>query len=385
MQTTLCLAFEQYFGFAPSYITRAPGRVNLIGEHTDYNAGYVLPMAINRHVWVVAHPRDDDLINMYSMNFEQVASFNTSKLKRSNLPHWTEHLRGVWYLLGERHQRLPGADVLIHGDIPIGAGLSSSAALEVALVEMGLSLGHIDSFTQSAKALLGVDVENQFIGMPCGVMDQMASAVSKQGHALLIDCRSLETTPVYLPAGVEVVVMDTKKPHQLVEADYGKRRQECEQAAQILGVAKLRDATLDTVYQAKTQLGDVLFRRAKHVITENRRVLAMVKALRKKNLVSAGELINESHHSLQHDFEVSCPELDIMSAVARKQAGCYGARMMGGGFGGSAVALVAQEAVPQFMENVAEGYTAQTELVPDIYTFTPGGGSEVVLAPSLNI
>ena len=383
MQITLSHAFEQYFGLAPSHITRAPGRVNLIGGHTDYNNGFVLPMAINRHVWVVAHPRDDTSINIYSMNFEQVASFNTHNLKRASLPHWTEHLRGVWYLLGERHHQLQGADVLIHGDVPIGAGLSSSAALEVALIEMALNLGNISTFTQSDKALLGVDVEHQFIGMPCGVMDQMASAVSKQGHALLIDCQNLDMTPVYLPAGIEVVVMDTKKPHQLVDADYAQRRRECETVAKIIGVKSLRDATLDMVYLAKKKLGDTLVRRAKHIVTENQRVIAMVNALRKSDLTHAGELVSESHHSLQHDFEVSCTELDIMSAFARKQDGCYGARMMGGGFGGSVVALVDQEAVPQFMNNVAADYTQQTELVPDIYAFEPSGGSEVVLSPSL--
>lgn len=380
MQNTLIQAFKQYYGFEPGYITRAPGRVNLIGEHTDYNNGFVLPMAINRHVWIVAHPREDDLINMYSMNFEQVASFSTHNLKKENLPHWTEHLRGVWHLLGQRQHRLPGLDVLIHGDVPVGAGLSSSAALEVALVEMGLALSDTTSFTQTDKALLGVDVEHEFIGVPCGVMDQMASAVSEAGHALLIDCSNLETRPVYLPESVAVVVMDTKTARQLADGHYAKRRQECETAAQILGVPSLRDATLDTIYQKKSKMGDVVFRRAKHIVTENQRVMSMVKALKQGEIIRAGELMNESHHSLQLDFEVSCAELDIMSAVARKQSGCVGARMTGGGFGGCAVALVTKDSTSSFIQNVAKDYTSQTNLVPDIYVFEPGGGSEVVLA-----
>lgn len=382
MQSTLQLAFQQYYGLTPSYITRAPGRVNLIGEHTDYNDGYVLPMAIDRHIWIVAHPRDDNAINIYSLDFDKVASFSTNNLKRTNLPAWTSHVRGVWYLLQEQDIFVPGADILIHGDVPMGAGLSSSAALEVALIEMALILANNTSFSQKAKALLGVEVEHQFIGMPCGVMDQMASAVSEAGHALLIDCQNLETTPVHLPEGVEVVVMDTKVTHELVDADYGKRRQECEQASEILGVKSLRSATLDMIYKHKKELGDIRLRRAKHVVTENQRVIAMIKALRKDDLVRTGELMNESHHSLQHDFEVSCPELDIMSAIARKQPGCYGARMMGGGFGGSAVALVQADAVLNFTHNVAAEYTTQTNLVPDIFTFHPGSGSEVVMSPN---
>ncbi len=381
MQSTLQLAFEQYYGLIPSYITRAPGRVNLIGEHTDYNDGYVLPMAIDRHIWIVAHPRNDSAINVYSMDFDKVASFSTSNLKRANLPAWTSHVRGVWYLLREQDIFVPGADILIHGDVPMGAGLSSSAALEVALIEMALALANNNSYTQKAKALLGVEVEHQFIGMPCGVMDQMASAVSEAGHALLIDCQDLATTPVHLPNNVEVVVMDTKVSHELVDADYGKRRQECEQASEIMGIKSLRLASLDMIYQHKNDLGDVRLRRAKHVITENQRVIAMIKALRKDNLDRAGELMNESHHSLQHDFEVSCPELDMISAIARKQPGCYGARMMGGGFGGSAVALVQPDAVANFTQNVAADYTKQTNLIPDIFTFKPGSGSEIMMTP----
>lgn len=377
MQETLVQAFEQYFGLKPTYMTRAPGRVNLIGDHTDYNDGFVLPMAIDRHVWVAARPREDGMINLYSLNYEAIVSFSTDKLKNPDQPHWTEHLRGVWYLLGERGQRPPGVDIMIHGDVPIGAGLSSSAAIEVALIELALKL--IDrTMTQKEKALFGVDVENTFVGVPSGVMDQLASALSRQGSALLIDCRSLETQPVDIPVRASVVVIDSAKRRQLTEGGYAVRREECEEAARIMGVSHLRDATLDMVNGHKDKMPENVFRRARHVVTENQRVLLAVDAFRAGNLRRMGELMNESHYSMRDDFQNSVPELDRLTSIARKHSGCYGARMTGGGFGGSAVALVEKRALDAFMEDVKANYAEQVGLQASTYAFEPAGGSEVI-------
>jgi galactokinase len=373
-------AFTRYYGMAATYIARAPGRVNLIGEHTDYNDGFVLPMAINRSVWVAARPREDGMINVYSGNFKAVASFSLDQLKDDSLPHWTQHLRGVWHLLGERRQRPGGVDVYIEGNIPIGAGLSSSAAIEVALTELGLAMID-DTMTQAEKALFGVDVEHQFIKMPCGIMDQTASAVSEAGHALLIDCRTLETTPVYLPKTASIVVLDTKKRRRLVEAAYAERRQQCEESAKIMEVSHLRDADLDMLSVYKDKLGPVRYRRAHHIVTENARTLDVAKALTVNNLEVAGRLMNESHYSLRDDYEVSCQELDVMSMIARKQATCYGTRMTGAGFGGCVVALVSAAHTDVFMRHVHQEYEASTQITPDVYVFEPANGSEVLLRP----
>jgi galactokinase len=381
MRDVTTAAFQSRFNNPPAYLTRAPGRVNLIGEHTDYNDGFVLPMAIDRNIWIAARPRPDDRFTVHSLDYEGTVSFTTAQLKDATLPHWTHYVRGVWYLLGERGAFPPTADIAIAGDVPIGAGLSSSAAIAVALIELALALLN-QPMSQPEKALLGVEVEHRFTGMPCGVMDQMTSAVSQAGHALLIDCRSLETTPVHIPAGASVVIMDTARRRQLVDSAYAERRRQCEEAARQLGVASLREATLDMAERHKTDLGDVRYRRARHVISENARTIDAVGVLQRGDLAAAGNLMNASHFSLRDDYEVSWHEADIMTDIARQQAGCYGARMMGGGFGGCAVALVDSQDAEPFMERVGKTYQAQTDLQPALYAFQPSAGSEVVLRPS---
>ena len=258
MCDTIIEVFEKHFNTSPTKLVRAPGRVNLIGEHTDYNDGFVLPMAIDRNIWVAASIRDDNQFNVYSADFDNSIRFSTEQLRDSTLPHWTHLIRGVWYLLGEKGKQPPTVDIVIAGDVPIGAGLSSSAAMEVVLIELALNL--IDEhWTQAEKALFGVEVEQKFTGMPSGIMDQMASAVSQEGHALLIDCRSVETTPVNIPENVAVIVMDTAKRRQLVDSAYAERRRQCEESADIIGVKSLRDATLEMVDSHQEILGDVRF------------------------------------------------------------------------------------------------------------------------------
>lgn len=377
MRHTVIAEFEKQFKTPPTLISRAPGRVNLIGEHTDYNDGFVLPMAIDRNIWIAARPRNDETLNVHSVDFGETVTIKLDQLTDASFPHWTHHLRGVWYLLGQRGTMPPGADLVMAGDVPIGAGLSSSAAIEIALIELALTLIG-QTWSQPEKALFGVKVEHEFSHVPCGIMDQMASAVSQEGAALLIDCRSLETTPVYLPDNVAVVVMDTAKRRQLADSAYAERRRQCEEAATILGVASLRDAPLETVIANQTALGDVRFRRARHIVTENNRVMEFVKALKDKNLSYAGALMNASHASLRDDYEVSCKELDIITELARQQVGCYGARMTGGGFGGCAVALVKPDAVARLFAAISEPYQMQSKLTPVLYEFKPAAGSQVV-------
>jgi galactokinase len=368
--------FEERFGAPPTLLARAPGRVNLIGEHTDYNDGFVLPAAINRAIYVAARPRDVSDVHFVSTDFDSQTLFSLDNLDDPDLPAWSKYPRGALWWLGSQGYTVPGFDAVIGGDIPVAAGLSSSAAVEVVMLELGLALAGA-TLPQVDKALAGVEIEHQFIGMPCGVMDQMASAMGVAGHALLIDCRSLETSTIPIPAGVSLVIMDTRKQRGLVDSEYALRREQCEAAAQLLGVPALRDANREMLEAARAQLGDVLYRRAHHIITENLRVNATTMALRGGGLKTAGQAMRQSHASLRDDYEVSCYELDVMADLASAQPGCYGARMTGAGFGGCAVALVQNEAVPQFIEAVTPAYTEETGLDPQIYVTQAADGSGV--------
>lgn len=369
-------AFEANFKTSPTLLARAPGRVNLIGEHTDYNDGFVLPAAIDRAIYVAARPRDDSTVNLVSVDFKGRTAFDMDSLDDPDLPAWSKYPRGsLWWLTNQGHT-VPGMDAVIGGDIPIGSGLSSSAAVEVVMLELGLALAGA-TMSQVDKALAGVEVEHQFIGMPCGVMDQMASAMGVAQHALLIDCRSLEVTPIPVPKGVSLVIMDTAKKRGLVDSEYATRREQCEAAAEALGVPALRDATREQLEAARDRLGDVLYRRARHVITENLRVQATVVALRSGALKTVGQALRHSHISLRDDYQVSCTELDVITDLANAQPGCYGARMTGAGFGGCAVALVENNAVDAFVKAVAPAYSAKTGLKPELYVCQAAAGSGV--------
>jgi len=368
--------FRERFGGEPALLARAPGRANLIGEHTDYNDGFVLPAAIDRAIYVAARPRHDREVHFVSIDFGDQTVFTLDALDAPDLPVWSSYPRGALWWLGDQGFAVPGFDAVMGGDIPVGAGLSSSAAVEVAMIELGLALAG-ESLSKQAIALGGVEVEHQFIGVPCGVMDQMASAMGVNGHALLIDCRSLEATPIPVPGGVSIMIMDTAKQRGLVDSEYATRRAQCEEAARVLGVPALRDATREQVEAAREQLGDLLYRRARHIVTENLRTQATAMALRSGGLKTAGQAMRESHASLRDDYEVSCRELDIMSDLANAQPGCYGARMTGGGFGGCAVALVEDGAVEAFVQAVAPAYEAETGLTPQLYVCRAAAGSGV--------
>ena len=368
--------FAERFGSQPTLLARAPGRVNLIGEHTDYNDGFVLPAAIDRAIYVAARPHSDRTVHLVSVDFHAETTFSLYDLDDPDLPAWSKYPRGSLWWLENQGYTVPGFDAVIGGDIPIGAGLSSSAAVEVVMIELGLALAG-GTMAPLDKALGGVEVEHQFIGMPCGVMDQMASALGQAGHALLIDCRSLETKPVPLPQSASIVIMDTARRRGLVDSEYAARREQCEAAAEILGVEALRDATLDQVEDAREKLGAVLYRRARHVVSENMRVQIAVMSLRGNALKTVGQALRESHASLRDDYEVSCTELDAIVEIANAQPGCYGARMTGAGFGGCAVALVANEAVEDFVKAVGPAYQARTGLTPHLYVCQAAAGSGV--------
>lgn len=380
MQTKIIAAFENRFGVSPSYLTRAPGRVNLIGEHTDYNQGFVLPMAIDRHVWIAAVPHLEPTITIHSLDFDDTVSFGLSRIQDATLPHWTSYIRGIWHYVGVQGQHLSGIKMLVGGDVPIGAGLSSSAAIEMAAVELALALTN-QTWTAAQKAQAGVYAEHNFAHVECGNMDQTISAAAQAGYALQIDCRTYETRPVHLPNGVAVVVMDTHKRHKLVDTEYNVRRRQCLEAANILQVQSLRDVTPEQVEAAHADLGDVRYRRARHITTENQRVLDFAMAVEANDTSQVGQLMNASHYSLRDDYEVSCIELDIISEIARNHAACYGARMTGGGFGGSAVALVDYEGLAEFIAHVAPSYQQATGLMPTLYEFKPASGSTVIFRP----
>ena len=369
-------AFEAQIGHAPTILARAPGRINLIGEHTDYNDGFVLPMSIDRGTFVAISPRDDNQVRVISLDFDGDYTFVLGDWHGEAHPHWTRYPRGVMWLLADKGYTLSGLNMVMGSELPIGAGVSSSASVEMAVLEALLLFLDVDVYSQADKALMGVEVEHRFVGIPCGVMDQMASAAGDAGHALLIDCRSLETELVVIPAQAAVVVMDTAKKRGLVDSEYGLRRRQCEAGARVLGVKALRDLEVSDLDAVLPKLDPVTQKRARHVVTEDARTLEAVEALRAGDLGRVGELFNASHASLRDDYEVSCTELDVIVELAQAQAGCYGARMSGGGFGGCAVALVERDRVADFIAAVAPEYEARTGLTPDLYAVSPAAGSE---------
>jgi galactokinase len=369
----LTRGFAERFGEPPAIVVRAPGRVNLIGEHTDYNDGFVLPLAINRAVWIALRPRADREVHVWSTEFTETADFSLDRLERGG-PAWSEYLKGTAWALEHAGHRLTGWDGVIGSDLPIGAGLSSSAALELATARAFAATTHIP-WEPAAMARLAQRAENEWVGVNCGIMDQMVSGVGQEGHAVLIDCRTLHTEAVPLPKSMVVVILDTATRRGLVDSAYNERRRQCESAAAFFGVAALRDVT-DTMLEARgAGLDPTTARRARHVVTENARTLAAALAMRRGDAQALGRLMNQSHESLRDDFEVSSAALDTMVEVARAERGCYGARMTGAGFGGCAVAVVNREDGPAFVERVAEQYQGRTGLAARLYLTEASGGA----------
>ncbi|HEY8767138.1 MAG TPA: galactokinase [Dehalococcoidia bacterium] len=357
----LTQAFVRQFGRPPELVAEAPGRVNLIGDHTDYNAGFVLPAAIDRTVAVALAPRDDEVIRAYSLDYDQCDEFQAGRVRRfAGSRGWRDYLRGVVWALCDSQYAVAGADLAIAGDVPKGAGLSSSAAIEIALAG-GLMAAAGITVDRRLLALLCQRAENFFVGVQSGIMDQYASALGQAGHALLIDCRSLEAEPVPLAAGVAIVVVDSKLARRLADTPYNRRREECAEAARTLGIDSLRAATTEML----SRLSGDLLKRAHHVVSENARVLAAAQTLRTGDLDRLGALMAESHASMRDDFEASSPEIDLLVELAQRTDGVIGARVTGAGWGGCTVNLVRENTVDTFAGQVAGEYARRTGLAAE--------------------
>lgn len=373
----LAAQFARRFGRTPR-IFRAPGRVNLIGEHTDYNEGFVLPAALELATYVAIAPRGDRRLCAHSCTFDATVKIDLDDPAPTARKHWSDYVVGVVLTLDRAGQRLTGADILIWSDLPVGAGLSSSAALEVSV---GYALMSVSGIPVDPIALARScrSAENDFVGMRCGIMDQLISCCGLADHLLLIDCRSLDMRPVRIDPSVSLVVCNTMVRHELASSTYNLRRQECEQGVALLhdrlgGIAALRDVTPRDLAEHADLLPEPISRRCRHVVGENMRVLEAVSALEAGDLVLCGRLMNQSHESLRDDYEVSCAELDLMVEIARSVPGVYGSRMTGGGFGGCTVSLVETEAVDRFTETVGRAYHAATGKAPQIFACSPGSG-----------
>ena len=368
--------FTARHGRPPEFLARAPGRVNLIGEHTDYNDGFVLPLAIDRAVHIAFTPHDAPRVEVHALDQREHGMIDLTALARGG-PAWLEYLRGCAVALRDAGHAPAGWHGSLAGDVPLGAGLSSSAAVELATLRAFATAGGL-SWDAPAMAALGQRAENAWVGVNCGIMDQMISSAGEAGHALLIDCRSLALTPVPLPPEVVVVVMDTATRRGLMDSAYNERRAQCEAAARHFGVPALRDVTPARFDQEAAALDAVTRRRARHVVTENARTVRAAEALRRGDVATVGRLMDLSHESLRDDFAVSNAALDAIVAVARPQDGCLGARMTGAGFGGCAVALVERAAAGRFTETVREEYRAATGLDAALYVTTAQRGASVL-------
>lgn len=380
LQREIGEAFAQHFPGDPPRFFQAPGRVNLIGEHTDYNDGFVLPVAIDRQVMLAARAREDQQVQLWSIQFEQSSEFSLEQITPEPTAPWSNYVRGVALMLQQEGFALRGMDTVIGGNVPIGSGLSSSAAIEVATAVAFRDLCALD-VSPIDLALLCQRAENEFVGMKCGIMDQFIATLGQGSHALLIDCRSLEYELVPLPSGVSVVVCDTMKRRGLVDSEYNTRRQECEQGVELLRqhlpeVKALRDVTTKDLACYGRSLPPVVRKRCRHVVSEDERVVQAVAALRTGDVAEFGRLMDLSHASLRDDYEVSCPELDGMVEAARSAPGCLGARMTGAGFGGCTVNLVRSEDASEFAREVAGRYHREIGVMPEVYLCeaSPGAG-----------
>ncbi|KKD61423.1 galactokinase [Grimontia sp. AD028] len=374
---TVQQAFHTKFDYKAEYLVQAPGRVNLIGEHTDYNDGFVLPCAINYQTVVAAAPRQDNIIRVVAADYDNATDEFSLDEDIAFLPEkmWANYIRGVVVCLKQRGYEFKGADLAVSGNVPQGAGLSSSAALEVVIGQTFKILYQLD-ISQSDIALNGQQAENEFVGCNCGIMDQLISAKGMEDHALLIDCRTLQTTPVSMPQDMAVVIINSNKKRGLVDSEYNTRREQCEEAAGFFDVAALRDVSLETFEQAADELDETVAKRARHVITENERTLAAATALQHGDLKTMGALMAASHASMRDDFEITVSEIDALVEMVKSVIGNEGGvRMTGGGFGGCIVALVAPDDVEAVRTVVSERYHALTGLNADIYVCQAKAGA----------
>lgn len=369
--------FLEHFDGEPQFF-RAPGRVNLIGEHTDYNDGFVMPAALEYEAQAAAAVRPDRVIRIHSLNNGKSAEIDLDGAKPEPRGDWTDYAFGVAVMLEAAGVRLPGADIVVSSSVPVGAGLSSSAALEVVVGYALLSLSGREVDTVEL-AKICQKAENEFVGMRCGIMDQFISCNGVVDHALMIDCRSLASRPVPIDPRARIVVANSMVHHALADGEYNKRRQSCEEGVRLLRPAlgeirALRDVSFEDLEENRDFLPDLTYRRCRHIVTENERVLQAADALQSADLDTFGRLMNASHVSMRDDYEISCAEVDSLVGIAQTQKGVYGARMTGGGFGGSVVALVESGAVESFIANVRADYEDATGHKSEIFACAPKSG-----------
>ena len=378
LQEDVSQAFDEYFGGVPDFVVRAPGRVNLIGEHTDYNDGFVLPMAINRAIWIALRQRTDSRVLLHSPNFYNAADFDLHDFKHAD-EGWMEYVKGMAWSLQSAGHTLSGWEGVLRSDVPIGAGLSSSAALQMSVAQCFAAVSNLE-WDATSIARRAQIADHDWVGIKSGIMDQMICGTAVAQTAMLLDCRSLERRYVPLPEDTSIVILDTSSRRGLLDSAYNERRAQCEAAAAAFNVPALRDLTLDTLAENRGKLDALQYRRAQHVVSENRRTLQAFEAMQQGDAIALGKLMNASHESLRDDFEVSSHELDAIVTCAQSEKGCLGARMTGGGFGGSAVAIVRSAAVNEFVANVKGCYLANTDLTANVYVCEASQGTEVVSA-----
>jgi len=367
-------AFGERFGGDPTLVVHAPGRVNLLGEHTDYNEGFVLPMALHLGASIALRPRADDRVVLRSLDFDEEQEFDLGRLHRGQ--GWIEYVKGTAWAFQEAGSALVGWDGVVTGDVPIGAGLASSAALEVAAARAFAAAAGLP-WQPVTAARLAQRAENGWVGVQCGIMDQLVIAAGREGHALLIDCRHLTTRPIPLPPGTVVAVLDTSTRRGLVDSTYNERRARCEEATRRCGVRSLRDLSLAELEQRAGALSDDHLRLARHVVTENARTLAAAEAMTRGDAAALGSLMTEGHRSLRDDFRVSSPALDAIVAAAQGAPGCRGARMTGAGLAGCAVALVDEDDAAAFVAETERAYRAATGLHATVHLSRPSAGAEL--------
>ena len=377
----LAVEFAYRFGRVP-IVSRAPGRVNLIGEHTDYNDGFVMPAALEFATLTAASQRPDRRLRVYSMIMDETCEFDLDSPPPGPTGEWSDYILGVALMLESTGRNLSGADLIVWSDVPIGAGLSSSAALEVScahalLTESGLPFDPIEIAQLCQRA------ENDFVGMRCGVMDQYISCCGVAGHALLIDCRSLESRNVAIAPDLRLLIANSRVRHQHAGGEYNLRREACEEGVRLLSrylgpIQALRDVTPQQLESKRRKLPELIYRRCRHIITENARVLEAERALEAGDLVACGRAMDASHISMRDDFEITCPEVDMLAGLAQTVKGVYGSRMTGGGFGGCTISLIEASAVDKASQILTDGYRIGMGRDVDIYVCAPSDGAQLI-------
>ena len=376
--------FAKQYGEQPTWIAIGPGRVNLIGEHTDYNDGFVMPVALQRDVRMAVRARGDRLVRIYSSEYDDWGEFDLDAIAYQQDKLWINYVQGVATMLEEAGLELTGIDAVLSGNVPRASGLSSSAALEVASIKGLMAAAEVqDALSGTQIAKIAQRAENQFVGVNCGIMDQFISVLGVEGHTLLIDCRSLDYELVPFPANASLVIGNTKAPRSLASSAYNERRRQCEEGVAALQqvlpeITALRDVSSEQLEANKELLSEIVYQRCRHVVSENERVMQTVEALKQDDLQAVGQLMSASHASLRDDYEVSSDALDAMVEAMGGVEGCYGARLTGAGFGGCAIALVKPGSERAVADAIYQEYPKATNIWPEVYTTQASAGARVI-------